>query len=238
MSHFEHYFQYIIPTGSEKLDLYFEGGLKTGSIVGLVGQTNSGLSTFAKSFAMNALRSKDKQDRSLNLKVLHIDLENHGYSSYIASLLNVKQSDSLDSQLNAVQSFKEQFEHRFKFVHNILTLNSLPVELHDIYSKFRFNVVVIDYPQLFVDFVDLQKTLSEIKSIATKFDCLIFCPIIINRNNASRVYTLSNIFCDIIMETKFEQGGLVSLTVLKKYRVKDNIKFSFVPDFESKSWIK
>jgi RecA/RadA recombinase len=246
----ERIFHYKISTGSNQLDLILDGGFIVGSVVAIAGGSSSGKSAIARSFAINALKIKEENGQNVDLKVLHIGLEAFSSDGYMKGLSegSFGLNDSKEQQQLVLKNIQDRFGSKLLFKSNINKIDDLYLEVLKIHNNFRFNIVVLDYPQLFLnEFIDEQTgmdyIMEQVKKIAVSFDCVVFCPVNIRTKainpsvDTSKLLTNKN-FDIIMMSSSFNKNGEIFLNINKIYNTYPNHKVYLKPNFHTMNWIE
>lgn len=149
-----------IPTGITKLDRDTLGGLPRQGLTIVLAGTNVGKSMFCASLGVNALKAKDQGGMNLGLKVLHINLEgriNQIIFRYLSNLAQIPYEKIklgiLDEDEQArMNRITAEYSDRF-MIKNLAggfnnTIESLEAQCKEIYKKFKFDLLIVDYGQL------------------------------------------------------------------------------------------
>lgn len=136
----------IVPIGVPDIDKALGGGLSPGDMCLFMGDSGSGKSMFLMNIAVNAMFR--------GLKVVHINLEGKKIipiTRYLSRMSGIKYGDIKERKNEDYKEVANIYDNKMYMKHCNLeknTIEDIRQGLKDLYKKFQFQMVVVDYGDL------------------------------------------------------------------------------------------
>lgn len=152
-----------IPTGFEELDKDLGGGLRKCSVTTISGTNNSGTTGLAIQISSNLLKS------TLDFKVLHINLDDIGAKTEVMYFSKLR-NEITNLNQDKIKIINKNFLN--------YSIDLLLSEITDVYQTYKFDLIIIDYPQLleakgFSEKYRLVRVFRLLNNISRDFNCAV-----------------------------------------------------------------
>jgi hypothetical protein len=188
-----------IATGVKYLNLPPEG------ITSIFSGDNVGKTSMCVNIGANALKATDDKGQNIGLKVLHVNTGgsvNKLIEKYLSNITQFSYEDILKGNLNKdeIIQFEKTQDNCFDRLRIInvsdfsLTIEELDNRISDVFKTFKFDVLIIDLPQLldtkingYHDQEFLENVMRRISSLTHECYCSTVCSFSVDRHNENNL---------------------------------------------------